>query len=196
MARHGESTASHDGVVDGDPNGDVDLTPQGEAQARALGETLRGRDIRLCVTSRLLRTRRTADLALAERSVPRLTLEELDDMRFGELQGVSLEAYRAWFRRHGVDTAPRGGESRVATVARFTHALRILLGRPETCVLAVTHGLAVAYAERAAAAADLDTPPDPPPFATPLVLDHDELQLAVQGLARWVERRTVTCTSS
>lgn len=195
LARHGESTASHAEVVDGDPTSAVDLTAEGEAQARALGEVLREREIHLCVTSRFLRTRRTAELALAGRQTPRLVLDDLDDMRFGELQGVPVSRYREWISEHGIDAAPRGGESRVATVTRFTQALRALLRRPEQCVLAVTHGLTVAYACRAAAGGELDTPPLPPPYATPHTLRADQVEHAVARLQRWLDDRMVTrCT--
>lgn len=194
LARHGESTASYAEIVDGDPMSAVDLTAEGEAQAYALGELLREREIDLCVTSRFLRTRRTAELALAGRRTPRLVLDDLDDMRFGELQGIPLSRYREWIDQHGVDAAPPGGESRIATVARFTQALRTLLGRSEQRVLAVTHGLTVAYACRAAAGDGLDAPPLPPPYATPHMLSADQVRHAVARLQRWLDDRMVPCT--
>lgn len=196
LARHGESTASRAGVVDGDPFAEVDLSEEGFEQARRLGEALSGSQIDLCVTSRFLRTRRTADVALAGRAVPRLVLADLDDIRFGTLQGLGLERYRTWFEENGPDAAPPDGESRCETVARFARAFRILLGRPEASVLAVVHGLAVVYALRAAAEEPLDGPVRPPAYATPVQLTVDDLSTAVGGLENWVVERRATCSSN
>jgi broad specificity phosphatase PhoE len=195
LARHAESTASRDGIVNGDPAALVDLTPEGEAQGRRLGELLRDRRIELSVSSEFLRTRRTAELALEGRAVPHLVLPELNDMLFGELEGVSLHSYRSWFLREGDMVAPPGGETRRATVARFARALRILHARPEAA-FAVTHGLTIAYGVEAARGGDLDRPPAPPPYATPEILSAAEVEIAAARLERWATGRSVRCTSN
>ena len=49
--------------------------------------------------TRFERTLRTADLALEGRDVPRSSEPLLDDIDVGELDGVSIDTYRAWKRR-------------------------------------------------------------------------------------------------
>lgn len=196
LARHGESTASLEGIVDGEPGLAVDLTAEGEKQARALGETLRDRRVDVCATSEFLRTRRTADCALEGRTVPRLVIADLNDMRFGALQGAPIDSYRAWVVDHGLDATPRGGESRLATVARFVRALRALQGRREPSVLAITHGLTVAYVQAAVTGGDLDALPTPPPYATAHFFDADEIDHALDRLESWLRERIATCTSN
>lgn len=61
LVRHGETAWSSAGRHTG--RSDVPLTAEGEAQARATGEALRGREFGLVLTSPLGRARRTAELA-------------------------------------------------------------------------------------------------------------------------------------
>ena len=61
LARHGETAWSVSGQHTG--RTDLPLTPQGEANARALGERLRGLTFSLVLTSPLQRARRTCELA-------------------------------------------------------------------------------------------------------------------------------------
>lgn len=196
LARHAESIASFAGIVDGDPELAVDLTAKGEEQARMLAYALNDRPLDLCVTSEFLRTRRTADLALTGRRVPRLVLADFNDMRFGELQGASIHSYRAWVSENGIRAAPKGGESRLETVTRFVGALRTLQARPEPSVLAVTHGLTIAYLQTAASEEDLDAFPSPPPYASVHIFDAEVFAQALDRLASWLHERTTTCSSN
>ena len=59
LARHGEATYETGAVSDGDGQ----LTPEGRAQARRLGETLRGERIARVWTSPLARAVQTAEIA-------------------------------------------------------------------------------------------------------------------------------------
>jgi ribonuclease H / adenosylcobalamin/alpha-ribazole phosphatase len=116
------------------------------AQARALAQELANEEIDLCVTSELERTRQTAEIALADRPVPRIVSPELNDPRYGRYEGGPLDAYLAWAHAH--DSAaepPGGGERRQSLVARYAAGFRRLLERPERTVLIVTHSLPVAY---------------------------------------------------
>jgi broad specificity phosphatase PhoE len=155
-ARHGESEYSAVGRVNGDPSVHVDLTDAGRAEALALGEVLSGDDIDLCVTSEFLRVQRTADLALGDRTVPRVVLADLNDVDAGDFEGGGLEAMRAWLRDAGPAATPPGGrEPRVDCVRRYARALRWIVDRPERTILAVSHGLFVTYTVRAAAGESL-----------------------------------------
>ena len=185
LARHGESAFSARRLVNGDLSVSCPLTERGEEEARALGRALAGVRLDLCVTSELERTRRTAEIALAGRSVPRLVLPELNDPRYGEFEGGPLDEYREWAWSHGSADAPPGGESRQALVERYARGYRIVLERPEATVLVVGHALPIAYA--------LDEP-------TPRMrmVDHasahelpaDELRAAVERLEAWLAAPT------
>jgi broad specificity phosphatase PhoE len=188
LARHGESTASAGGLANGDASAGVRLTAAGRDQAMALGEALAGRVIDLCVTTRFVRTAETADLALREAargSVPRLVVPELDDVTLGAFEGRPIEEFRAWLREHGpLAAVPGGGESRAQVIERYARGFDLVHGRPERVILAVIHGLPIAYSLAGARR-------DPLPltlagnhvaYATPYRLSGAELAAAVVHL--------------
>jgi broad specificity phosphatase PhoE len=147
LARHGESVFNVLELVNGDIDVPGPLTPHGVEQARALGETLRGRPIDLCVTSEFERARQTADLALEGRDVPRLVRPELNDPLYGDYEGKLLEDYRSWASGNSSRAVPgEHGESRYAIVGRYARAFAELLDRPEDSLLVVCHSLPVSYA--------------------------------------------------
>jgi broad specificity phosphatase PhoE len=143
------------------------------------------------VTSEFDRTRRTADLALAGRDVPRLVLPELNDPRYGRFEGGPLETYRYWASSAASRTVPPGeGESRLSIVARYASGFRAILGRPEETVLVVCHSLPVAYVlearegrvpARRVALVD---------YAFPYRLSADELLRAIELLEGWARDPT------
>jgi 2,3-bisphosphoglycerate-dependent phosphoglycerate mutase len=186
LIRHGESNVSVRGVVNGDPRAAVALTPEGEAQARRVGRELAGEPIDLCVVSEFPRTRQTAEIALEGRPVRIEVWPELNDPRYGEFEGGSLDRYREWAWAHGsIDEAPGGGESRQAIVARYAVGFRRLVERPERTVLAVAHSLPVAYALAAARGEDPAPRVDLVEYAEPHRLTEDELRAAVERLEAW-----------
>lgn len=81
MVRHGESLANTGSRLSG--WSDVPLSERGEAQARALGPLLEGREFDGVWSSDLERARATARLAFGEPRVDR----RLREMDFGELEG-------------------------------------------------------------------------------------------------------------
>ena len=186
LARHGESERSVDGLTNGDPTVLVALTATGREEARRLGLELAGDPIDLCVTSEFERAQETADLALAERHVPRLVLADLNDIRFGEFEGRPLTDYRAWAHAHGPEDVVPGGDSRAQTVARYVHAYRTILGRPEETVLVVAHGLPVRYVLDAIDGRDPAAAIAQVPYAEPFRLSAQGLETAVRRLESWV----------
>ncbi len=189
LARHGESELSVVGTVNGDPAVACALTPAGEEQARRLGERLADVELDLCVTSEFERVRQTADLALAGRDVPRLVLPELNDVRFGRFEGGTLVEYRAWAgANEPTASAPGGGESRAATVRRFTAAYRKILARPERTILVVGHGLPIRYVLNALDQAPPAPLVDPVQYAEPYPLTAAELEASVLLLETWARR--------
>lgn len=194
LARHGESVASAAGITNGDPSTNVELTDKGREQARRLGSVLANVRIDLCATSTFLRTQQTADLALQGRDVPRVVVDDLDDLRCGDLEGLSLAKYREWYRKHGFGAVPNGGESRLQTVERFCRGLRRVVEREEQNILVVAHGLTIAYLQAATTQHDLDLSPHPPPYAVPYDFEGAELERALNRLEAWVEQRQAACT--
>jgi probable phosphoglycerate mutase len=183
LARHGESTLNFENRINGDPAVPVALTEKGRTEARLLGEQLAHVRLDLCVHTRFARTLETAEIALAGREVP-LELEPLlDDIDVGELEGDTIEEYRAWKREHHRRDSFPGGESLDAAARRYAEAFRKLLKREETSILVVTHEIPVRYALNAAADSnDLDGPAHQLPNATPYVFDKESLNKAAERI--------------
>ena len=176
LARHAHSALNLEQRVNGDPNVEVPLTPEGEAQAHLLGLTVGGVPLDACVTTRFGRTRRTAELALADRDVPFLIEPLLDDVDVGELEGESIGDYRAWKRAHTRADRFPGGESLDEAALRYAEGFRRLVALPHDCVLVVSHEIPVRYAVNAAAGStDLDGPVHEIANAVPYCFDDDAL---------------------
>jgi 2,3-bisphosphoglycerate-dependent phosphoglycerate mutase len=96
LLRHGQSTWNAENLFTGWV--DVDLTEDGEAEARAGGKLLRdepGLDLRILHTSVLTRAIRTAELALAEAGRSWLPVRRdwrLNERHYGDLQGKNKVA--------------------------------------------------------------------------------------------------------
>jgi probable phosphoglycerate mutase len=106
LVRHGETEWSRTGRHTGRTN--VPLTEEGERQARAVGEALRGREFALVLSSPLTRALSTAQLAGFE---PELR-DDLAEWDYGDYDGVTtpeirekLPDWTVW--RYGAE----GGES-------------------------------------------------------------------------------------
>jgi probable phosphoglycerate mutase len=189
LVRHGESVLGAEGRVNGDPTVDNDLTADGEAQARALGDALADVDVDLGVTSEFPRTRQTLELTLEGRDVPRLVLPELNEIGFGRWEGAPFEEYLEWAWNHGPEEpCPGGGETRADAVRRLASAFRTILERPERTILVVGHGLALRYLLNAAAGGDPRPQLDQVPLAEPILLEAEEFRAALERLERWSER--------
>lgn len=159
LVRHGQSELNLVHRVNGDPGVTVALTEQGRLEARGLGFQLAGLELDLCVHTRFGRTRETAEIALAGRGVRLETEPLLDDIDVGELEGQTIDDYRAWKSRHRRSDPFPGGESLDDAARRYARAYEGLLAREEPRVLVVCHEIPVRYALNAAAGSDqLDGP--------------------------------------
>jgi broad specificity phosphatase PhoE len=185
LARHGESTLNLENRINGDPAVPVALTGQGHQEAQSLGRQIAHVRFDLCVCTRFSRTRETAEIALEGGRVPIEVEPLLDDIDVGDLEGISLEDYRAWKRKHTRSDPFPGGESLDAAALRYARAFRKLLQRPEVSVLVVTHEIPMRYAINAADGSDsLDGPAHQLPNATPYLFDEDALARAAAGIER------------
>jgi 2,3-bisphosphoglycerate-dependent phosphoglycerate mutase len=151
LLRHGQSQWNLENRFTGWV--DVPLSPKGEDEARAAGETLRGRHIDILYTSVLRRAVDTATLALeaAGTTVPVTERDAaLNERMYGELQGLNkAEAAKRFgdaqikLWRRSYDIRPPGGESLADTAARVlpyweSHILPDLKAGRD--VLVVAHG--------------------------------------------------------
>ena len=184
LARHGESTLNVSRVVNGDPAVDVPLTEQGRRESELLGEQLRNVPLDVCLVTRFARTRETVELAHRGREVPVEVEPLFDDVDVGDLEGLSLDEYRAWKRLHSRSEAFPGGESLDDAAARYGRALEAVLARRERAVLVVAHEIPVRYALNAAEhSPDLDAPHHAIANATPYLFGEDRLREAAAWLA-------------
>jgi broad specificity phosphatase PhoE len=183
LARHGNSQLNVEHRINGDPSIPVLLTEEGKAKAHELGVQLANIPIGLCLHTRFGRTQETAALALAGRGV-RFEVEPLlDDLYVGELEGVTVDEFRAWKADHRRADPFPGGESLVAAARRYVQGFRKLLDRSERCVLVVCHEIPIRYALNGAVGSDeLDGPAHTIPNATPYLLDGASLARAVDRM--------------
>jgi broad specificity phosphatase PhoE len=187
LLRHAHSTLNSEGRVNGDPAVPVPLTPEGRAQAERVGHQLSQLGFELCVHTRFRRTQETADALLLGRDVPRLEQPLLDDVDVGDLEGRTIEDYRAWKRLHRRDEPFPGGESLDDCARRYARAFRLLLARPEQAVIVVCHEIPVRYALNAAAGSDdLDGPEHSIPNAAPYLFDETALARAAARIEELV----------
>lgn len=185
FSRHAQSTLNLENRVNGDPGVPGPLTEDGRNQAIRLGHQLAQLPIELCVHTQFGRTIETAELALAGRDVPRSSEPLLDDVKVGELEGETIDAYRAWKRAHVRSDPFPGGESLDDSARRYARAWQRLLDRPEQVVLVVCHEIPVRYALNAAAGSDeLDGPEHAIPNATPYLFDEGALARAVERVGQ------------
>ena len=128
LVRHGQSEWNLKNLFTGWR--DVDLTPQGIAEAKKAGVTLKARGIKFDVafTSALKRAQKTLDLVLAEmgqEGIPTFKDQALNERDYGDLVGLNKDdARKKWGEeqvlkwRRSYDIAPPGGESLKDTLAR------------------------------------------------------------------------------
>ena len=185
LARHAEAGSNRDATTSCTPPGGS-LTDEGVEQARRLAASLEDVDVSLGVSSRLVRTRETLELALGARSVPLLVVPELDEIDFGPFEGGLLSTYRAWASSHPPDEPPPGhGESRADAAARFALGLRLVAARSEPVVLLVGHALFVRYVLDAARGLVPAPVMEPVPHAAAYRLGVADVVRAARLLETW-----------
>jgi broad specificity phosphatase PhoE len=175
--------------VNGNPELDVPLTDLGRHEARTLGLQLAHVAFDLCVVTRFPRARLTAELALEGRAVPFAVEPLLDDIDIGELDGATIDDYRAWKHGHARDVPFPGGESLDDAARRYASAYRRLLEGGHAAVLVVCHEIPLRYALNGAGGSDsLDGPAHELGNAIPFLFDDDGLARAVAGIERVLGR--------
>jgi broad specificity phosphatase PhoE len=134
VVRHGETEWSRTGRHTG--RSDIPLTQNGERQARAVGEALRGREFALVVSSPLIRARETARLAGFE---PELR-DDLAEWDYGEYDGLTTPQIREQVPDWTIwGYGAVGGESVEQLAARADRVVAELLA-VDGDVLVFSHG--------------------------------------------------------
>ena len=134
VVRHGETEWSRTGRHTG--RSDIPLTENGERQARAVGEALRGREFALVVSSPLIRARETARLAGFE---PELR-DDLAEWDYGEYDGLTTPQIREQVPDWTIwGYGAVGGESVEQLAARADRVIAELL-TVDGDVLVFSHG--------------------------------------------------------
>jgi broad specificity phosphatase PhoE len=183
FARHAESLLNIEGRINGDPSVPVPLTEEGEKQAHRLGAEIANVAFEACVHSRFMRTRLTAEIALAGRDVPFVEEPLLDDIDIGDLEGDTLDAYRTWKHSHARGVSFPGGESLDDAAARYAQAFRALVAGPYRSALVLAHEIPIRYALNGASGSDsLDGPAHEIENAVPYLFDDASLARAADGI--------------
>ena len=188
LARHGQSLFNVDGVVNGDPLRDRGLSGRGIEEAERLGGQIAPLPLDLVLVSPFPRAVQTANLALGRREVPHVVDDGLGDVRIGELEGQTLDAYRAEPAHDDRRKRFPGGESLDEAALRYAAAFERLLARSEPVTLVVCHEIPVRYAVNAAAGSDdLDGPLHLVANAAPYLFDEQSLRRAVERIRSLAE---------
>src|SRR5579862_5728970 len=181
VARHGQSLFNVDKVVNGDPALDRGLSGQGIAEAERFAGQIAALPLELVAVSPFPRAIQTANIALDGREVPHLVDDDLGDVRIGELEGKSLDAYRAAPAHSNRKERFPGGESLDEAALRYATAFGRLLERDKPTTLVVCHEIPVRYLVNVGGGSDeLDGPLHYVANAAPYLFDEAALRLAVE----------------
>ena len=183
FARHGQSLFNVDQIVNGDPDLDRGLSEQGIEEAERFAGQLGALPLDLVAVSPFPRALPTANIALAGRDVPHLVDDDLGDVRIGELEGESLDAYRAAPAHTNRKERFPGGESLDEAALRYACAFERLLARDEPATFVVCHEIPVRYLANAAAGSDdLNGPLRLVANAAPYLFGEQSLRRAVERI--------------
>lgn len=192
LVRHGRSAYNVAHLLNGDPSVPVSIDAEGVAQVRALKPRIDALPLDLAVHTRFGRTVQTLDILLEGRAVPRRELSLLDDVLLGEFEGAHRDAYRDWRADRGPADRPRGGESRLDALRRYTEGFALLLREAPGPTLVVTHDIPIRFLANALRGEDpLDGPVRDVGNASLLMVERAEMRDAVT-----VMRATLTAVAS
>jgi len=149
LVRHGESVPNVEPIIGG-MRGDTGLTARGRQQAELLEERLRSEELNAdqLYVSTLPRALETGEYVSRALQLPVQRDEELQELRTGEADGLSVDEWRTRFGWEDGHLTSKpfqpfspGGESWSAFLVRAGAALTRLVERhPGETVVAVCHG--------------------------------------------------------
>jgi probable phosphoglycerate mutase len=145
LVRHGATQLTAEDRFSGAVG--VDLSEEGRQQAARLGERMSHEDIQAIYTSPLSRTMETARIIAGPCELTPIPVDALREISHGRWEGLTRgevearfpEEYAAW-EEDPFTSAPDGGESGVAVLARALPAIRMIVTRhPSERVVIVSH---------------------------------------------------------
>lgn len=148
LIRHGEAVSNVEPIIGG-MRGDTGLTPHGVAQAERLRDRLATtREIAadVLIASTLPRARQTAEIIAPALGLPIVWSDEVQELRPGDADGLSLDEFRERFGKPGFEHDPfrpiaPGGESWAEFMLRVGTTLnRIARTHDGQTVIVVCHG--------------------------------------------------------
>jgi broad specificity phosphatase PhoE len=150
IARHGQTVSNREGRFCG--HSETELTPLGEAQAKALAARLSETAIHAAYTSDFSRAIRTAGFALEGRNLALGTDPALRELHYGEWEMERESAIRKshpeqhkLMRDESPEWRPPGGENVAIVRERMQASIQRLIRRHKgETVLVVSHGTAIA----------------------------------------------------
>jgi broad specificity phosphatase PhoE len=183
LVRHGGTEYNAARRLNGDPSVPVSLSAEGRAQVARLRDRIAAMPVDLGVRTRFPRTQQTIAILLEGRGVPVVVCADLDDVLLGEFEGHRVEDYRRFRDEHGQDARPRGGESRVDALRRYTRGFERLLAADARSPLVVTHDIPIRFLANAIAGEDpLDGPVHAVANASLMTVSEDEMRRGVQAM--------------
>ncbi|HHX60803.1 MAG TPA: histidine phosphatase family protein [Epulopiscium sp.] len=149
VVRHGETLWNTQKRMQG--WGNSDLTEQGKAQAKLLGESLLSIDFNQVVCSPLGRTIETANHIIGDRDVDIVINDDFKEMGFGSWEGKSPETLKSNYPEQynniwtdATKYVPVDGETFQQVINRIIRGIQqIVDDNPTGNVLLVTHGMIV-----------------------------------------------------
>lgn len=154
MIRHGETDWNKKRKLQGQV--DIPLNEFGKLLAKETAPALADVPFAVCYTSPLKRAAETARLVLGDREVPIVPDKRIQEMSFGEFEGLCCReegwnipdpGFRNFFNAPEVYQPPKGGESFEEVRARLKNFLEELYQKEEykdSNILITTHGAALA----------------------------------------------------
>ncbi len=159
LIRHGQSTFNAAHRLNGDPSVPVHLDARGRVQCAERAAELAHQDFDVAVYTPFIRTQESLDILLDGRSVPRVCIPQLGDVRLGVFEGRPVREYRAWRKTRSPDERPDGGESRIDALTRYVAGAQRLLELESSSLVAVLHDVPIRFIANAANGDDPITGP-------------------------------------
>lgn len=151
LTRHGETKWNKENRLQGWKNSE--LTENGIENAILLGKRLNHIDIKTIYSSPSKRALDTAKLISLDRNIPKIVVNDLKEISFGEWEGKTQEEienhYKEdylnfWNRPHEYNHLPHKGESLCDLKGRVAEAIKGIIETNETGnILIVTHGVVI-----------------------------------------------------